>query len=130
MISSGGLSHPSFNSASRLADLGSGELRQQDLAESVRWDKSRLSHQLTRMEGRGLTTRRPADGKGVIVGMTAKGNASQRHAGRLVSGATCEFGPHASSHSVPSIGSPGSDNSGVRSVMTKMLGIGSKQSAS
>lgn len=68
-----GLSGPDFGVLSRLADLGDGELRQQDLAESMRWTKSRLSHQLTRMEGRGLTTRRPADAKGVIVGMTAKG---------------------------------------------------------
>jgi DNA-binding MarR family transcriptional regulator len=68
-----GLSGPDFGVLSRLADLGEGELRQQDLATSMRWDKSRLSHQLTRMEGRDLTTRRPADAKGVIVGMTAKG---------------------------------------------------------
>jgi DNA-binding MarR family transcriptional regulator len=68
-----GLSGPDFGVLSRLADLGNGELRQQDLAKSMRWDKSRLSHQLTRMEGRSLTTRRPADAKGVIVGMTAKG---------------------------------------------------------
>jgi DNA-binding MarR family transcriptional regulator len=68
-----GLSGPDFGVLSRLADLGGGELRQQDLATSMRWDKSRLSHQLTRMDGRGLTTRRPADAKGVIVSITAVG---------------------------------------------------------
>lgn len=83
-----GLSGPDFGVLSRLVDLGDGELRQQDLAKSMRWDKSRLSHQLTRMEGRGLTKRRPADAKGVIVSMTAKGRkalatARPIHAGSI-----------------------------------------------
>jgi DNA-binding MarR family transcriptional regulator len=68
-----GLSGADFGVLSRLADLGPGELRQQDLAESMRWDKSRLSHQLTRMQNRGFITRRPADGRGIIVVMTPAG---------------------------------------------------------
>ncbi len=68
-----GLSGPDFGVLSRLMDLGHGELRQQDLADSMRWDKSRLSHQLTRMEGRRLLRRRPADGRGVIVAITSAG---------------------------------------------------------
>ncbi len=46
------LSGPEFGVLSRLVDLGEGELRQQKLAASLRWDKSRLCHQLTRMPER------------------------------------------------------------------------------
>ena len=68
-----GLSGPDFGVLSRLMDLGDGELRQRDLAGSMRWDKSRLSHQLTRMEARRLLRRRPTDGRGVIVAITSSG---------------------------------------------------------
>jgi DNA-binding MarR family transcriptional regulator len=68
-----GLSGPDFGVLSRLMDLGDGELRQHDLADSMRWDKSRLSHQLTRMESRRLLGRTPADGRGVIVAITRAG---------------------------------------------------------
>lgn len=68
-----GLSGPDFGVLSRLQDLGHGELRQNDLAASMRWDKSRLSHQLTRMEARKLLRRRPMEGKGVMVVLAAGG---------------------------------------------------------
>jgi len=68
-----GLSGPEFGVLSRLAALGKGELRQQDLARLLDWDKSRLSHQLTRMQQRGLIERRPTDAKTVLVVLTKKG---------------------------------------------------------
>ena len=49
-----GLSGPEFGVLSRLAALGKGEMRQQALASVMAWDKSRLSHQLTRMQERAL----------------------------------------------------------------------------
>jgi DNA-binding MarR family transcriptional regulator len=52
-----GASGADFGILSRLVDLGGGSLRQQALATSLGWNKSRLSHQLTRMEGRGLVER-------------------------------------------------------------------------
>ena len=67
------LSGPDFGVLSRLVDLGSGSLRQQELADSMRWDKSRLSHQLTRMEARGLVQRRPGEARSVLVSITASG---------------------------------------------------------
>jgi DNA-binding MarR family transcriptional regulator len=67
------LSGPDFGVLSRLVELGSGSLRQQELADSMRWDKSRLSHQLTRMEGRGLVRRQPGESRGVVVSITAAG---------------------------------------------------------
>ncbi len=52
------LSGPDYAVLSRLVLLGHGEFRQHDLADSMRWDKSRLSHHLTKMEKRGFIERR------------------------------------------------------------------------
>ncbi|MEF2072121.1 MarR family winged helix-turn-helix transcriptional regulator [Consotaella aegiceratis] len=51
------LSGADFAILSRLEDLGDGRLAQRDLLASLGWDKSRLSHQLRRMEERGLIAR-------------------------------------------------------------------------
>jgi len=68
-----GLSGPEFGVLSRLAALGKGEMRQQALASVMAWDKSRLSHQLTRMQERALIERRRTDGKTVLVVLTQLG---------------------------------------------------------
>jgi DNA-binding MarR family transcriptional regulator len=67
-----GLSDADFGVLTRVAELGGGRLRQNALAESMGWHRSRLSHQLTRMEQRGLVTRHGADG-GVEVRLTDTG---------------------------------------------------------
>ncbi|MDP4333839.1 MarR family transcriptional regulator [Curtobacterium sp. A7_M15] len=68
-----GLSDPDFGILTRLVELGGGELRQNDLGASMGWHRSRLSHQLTRMEERGLLRRRSVDG-GVLVQVTEQGS--------------------------------------------------------
>jgi DNA-binding MarR family transcriptional regulator len=68
-----GLSGPDFGVLSRLVALGKGEMRQQALAESLGWDKSRLSHHLTRMQNKKLIERREADTRIVLVGVTKEG---------------------------------------------------------
>jgi DNA-binding MarR family transcriptional regulator len=68
-----GLSGPEFGVLLRLAACANGEMRQQVLAESMGWDKSRLSHQLTRMKKRGLIERRKADKRVVLVVLTRRG---------------------------------------------------------
>jgi DNA-binding MarR family transcriptional regulator len=68
-----GLSGPDFGVLSRLAGLGNGEMRQQRLAECMGWDKSRLSHQLTRMQERDLIERREGDKRVVLVALTEHG---------------------------------------------------------
>jgi DNA-binding MarR family transcriptional regulator len=68
-----GLSGPEFGVLSRLSAIGKGEMRQQALAGVMAWDKSRLSHQLTRMEQRGLVERRYANGNAVLVVITKLG---------------------------------------------------------
>lgn len=52
------LSSAEFDVLSRLHDAEDGVLRQNELAAGLGWDKSRLSHQLTRMEHRELVERR------------------------------------------------------------------------
>jgi DNA-binding MarR family transcriptional regulator len=68
-----GLSGPEFGVLSRLAALGKDEMRQQELARSMDWDKSRLSHQLTRMKERALIERRYGKGNAVLVVLTKLG---------------------------------------------------------
>ena len=67
------LSGPEFGVLSRLAACGEGEVRQQVLASMMDWDKSRLSHQLTRMQERALIQRRRTGGKTVLVAITKLG---------------------------------------------------------
>jgi DNA-binding MarR family transcriptional regulator len=66
-----GLSGSEYGVLSRLA--GKGEIRQQVLAGMMAWDKSRLSHQLTRMQERSLIERRRVDGKTVLIVLTRLG---------------------------------------------------------
>jgi len=68
-----GLSGPEFGVLSRLVGFGNGEMRQQELAKVMKWEKSRLSHQLTRMEDRRLIKRETADGA-VVIGLTKLGH--------------------------------------------------------
>ncbi|MGC2656569.1 MAG: MarR family transcriptional regulator [Bryobacteraceae bacterium] len=68
-----GLSGPEFGVLSRLVGFGKGEMRQQALAKVMKWEKSRLSHQLTRMEDRELIKRESADGA-VVIGLTKLGH--------------------------------------------------------
>lgn len=67
-----GLSDQDFGIVTRLVELGDGELRQNDLGALLQWDRTRLSHQLTRMEKRGLLSRRSVEG-GVLVRVTDEG---------------------------------------------------------
>ncbi len=81
-----GLSEGDYGVLDRLVLLGDGSLRQQDLAESMDWDKSRLSHHLTRMEKRGLVLRKPLDtDRGVQVIITPIGKSALDEARPIVS---------------------------------------------
>ena len=68
-----GLSGSDFAVLSRITNFGKGEMRQQKLADMLGWEKSRLSHHLTRMQQRGLIERREADGRIVLVILTEVG---------------------------------------------------------
>jgi DNA-binding MarR family transcriptional regulator len=68
-----GLSGADFGILTQLDDLGRGSLSQAALLASLEWEKSRLSHQLTRMEARQLVKRTRADGRGVTVQLSSEG---------------------------------------------------------
>ncbi|MBU1800906.1 MAG: MarR family transcriptional regulator [Actinobacteria bacterium] len=75
-----GLSDPDYGIVTRLDDAA-GSLRQQALATSMGWHRSRLSHQLTRMESRGLVRRAEAEtGGGVEIHLTEAGRTAAAHA--------------------------------------------------
>jgi DNA-binding MarR family transcriptional regulator len=61
-----------------LSEAPDGQLRAYQLSRALQWEKSRLSHHLTRMEGRGLVTRREGktDGRGAFVVLTQEGRAA------------------------------------------------------
>ncbi|WP_369192093.1 MarR family winged helix-turn-helix transcriptional regulator [Streptomyces sp. R08] len=58
------------------------EMRVGELSESLDWDKSRVSHQLTRMEKRGFVQRTQygTDGRRAGIGLTAEGRRAARSA--------------------------------------------------
>ncbi|GIP18317.1 MarR family transcriptional regulator [Paenibacillus montaniterrae] len=81
-----GLSEGDYGVLDRLALLGNGSLRQQELADSMDWDKSRLSHHLTRMEKRGLVMRKPLQSdRGIQVVITSAGQSILDEARPVVS---------------------------------------------
>ncbi|MEF2966579.1 MarR family transcriptional regulator [Paenibacillus sp. M1] len=80
-----GLSEGDYGVLDRLDLLGDGSLRQQELAESMDWDKSRLSHHLTRMEKRGLVLRKTlVTDRGVQVTITSVGKSALDEARPIV----------------------------------------------
>ena len=66
-----GLSDPDVGILLRL-DVAGGSLRQSEIAATLGWDRTRLSHQLTRMEDRGLVARRRTS-SGVLVDISDVG---------------------------------------------------------
>jgi DNA-binding MarR family transcriptional regulator len=70
-----GLSDPDFGVLSRVVEQGGGSMRQNKLATAMGYHRSRLSHHLSRMEQRGLVTRRQVD-SGVEVVVTDPGRAA------------------------------------------------------
>lgn len=69
------LSYQDYEVLVVLTDQSDGERRVLELAEQLGWEKSRLSHHVTRMADRGLLTKRPCetDGRGFVVSVSAKG---------------------------------------------------------
>ena len=75
-----GLSGADHDVLARLAELGRGQLRQQELADALDWHKSRLSHHLSRMEQRALVKRKPTAPNVVLVSTTPLGRQTLRAA--------------------------------------------------
>jgi DNA-binding MarR family transcriptional regulator len=71
------LSLADFEVLVHLTDRDDERVRAFELARAMQWEKSRLSHQLARMQRRGLITRTecPEDGRGAFVVLTPQGRA-------------------------------------------------------
>lgn len=73
-----GMSIADFEVLVKLSEAPEGKLRIVELADAMAWERSRLSHHLTRMEKRELITRRdcPNDRRGAFAELTASGRSS------------------------------------------------------
>ncbi|MGW0333712.1 MarR family winged helix-turn-helix transcriptional regulator [Streptomyces sp. NPDC003011] len=72
------LSAADFAVLVNLTDVPEGRQRYQDLARALEWEKSRMSHHIARMAGRGLVVREECaeDGRGAFVVITEQGRAA------------------------------------------------------
>src|SRR3954452_18041523 len=70
-----GLSAADYRVLVPLSESADGVLRARDLGSGVGWDRSRLSHHVSRMEKRGLVTREECseDARGLMVRLTKAG---------------------------------------------------------
>lgn len=70
-----GLSGADYMVLVALSEAEGGRVRMSELAAAILWSKSRLSHQIARMEARGLVTRQncPSDARGTFAVLTAPG---------------------------------------------------------
>ena len=77
-----GLSMPDFEVLVHLTDSPAGRLRVTDLSRLLQWERSRVSHHVTRMESRRLVQRVECaeDGRGAFVVITPEGRAASEQA--------------------------------------------------
>jgi DNA-binding MarR family transcriptional regulator len=77
-----GISKAEFSVLVTLHQTAGGQMRVGELAESLAWDKSRVAHQLTRMENRALVERTESGsgGRRTGIGLTAKGRSAAKNA--------------------------------------------------
>jgi DNA-binding MarR family transcriptional regulator len=75
LVRDAGLSGAEYALLVPLSEAPDGLIRARDLGRLVGWDRSRISHQLSRMEQRGLVAREhcPDDGRGFMVQLTPAG---------------------------------------------------------
>ena len=73
-----GISLPDFEVLVQLSETPQGRLRVTDLARDLTWERSRVSHHVTRMERRGLVQRSECrdDGRGAWVVLTEQGRSA------------------------------------------------------
>ena len=78
LIADSGLSGSDYPVLVTLHESDGPSLRSSDLAELTGWERSRMSHQLGRMERRGLLRRTPhqGDSRGAEVSLTAEGRST------------------------------------------------------
>ena len=69
------MSAPEFSILVVLSEAPERTMRLRELCAELQWDRSRASHQVTRMEKRGLVSKKvcPGDARGVLVTITDEG---------------------------------------------------------
>lgn len=77
-LADSGLSFQDYTVLASLTDAPDGRMRAFELGETLGWEKSRLSHHISRMEDRRLVAREkcPTDLRGSFVVITAAGRAA------------------------------------------------------
>ena len=78
LLRDAGLSGADYKVLHPLSESPGGVLRARELCTEIGWDRSRLSHHVTRMEKRGLVVREECveDGRGLMVRLTDTGRAA------------------------------------------------------
>ncbi|WFE65141.1 MarR family winged helix-turn-helix transcriptional regulator [Micromonospora sp. WMMD714] len=78
LLGASGLSLADFSVLSALSQSPDGSLRVFELRELLRWEKTRLTHQVSRMVTRGLVERRSSreDARGNVVALTGQGRSA------------------------------------------------------
>jgi DNA-binding MarR family transcriptional regulator len=82
LVRDSGLSGADYQVLHPLSEAPGDLLRARELGVEIGWDRSRLSHHLTRMERRGLVAREECveDGRGLMVRLTSQGRKAIEHA--------------------------------------------------
>ena len=93
-----GLSKSDFEILVNLSESASGRMRAFELSRSTQWEKSRLSHHLTRMEKRGLIRKEACESRYPEIAITEEGLAAIKdcapaHAARVREFFVDVFGP-------------------------------------
>jgi DNA-binding MarR family transcriptional regulator len=75
LVRTAGMSDADYAVLVHLSEAADERLRARELAATLQWEKSRLSHQITRMEKRGLVERAecPTDARGAFIVLTSQG---------------------------------------------------------
>ncbi|TDU91300.1 DNA-binding MarR family transcriptional regulator [Kribbella voronezhensis] len=78
LIKNSGLSGAEYALLQPLSNAPHGVLRTRDLGRAIGWERSRLSHQVSRMEKRGLVTREEceSDARGSMIRLTDAGRTA------------------------------------------------------
>ncbi|WP_067170352.1 MarR family winged helix-turn-helix transcriptional regulator [Microtetraspora niveoalba] len=77
---SSGLSNADYTVLALLSEAPDRRMRAYELGQVAGWEKSRMHHQLTRMERRGLVARERCGSRGIYAVLTAEGLAALKNA--------------------------------------------------
>lgn len=82
LVRGSGMSDADYAVLVSLSEAPDFQLRSRELTEELQWEKSRLSHQISRMEKRGLVRRAecPTDARGAFIVLTEAGHEAIAHA--------------------------------------------------